>query len=141
MYTVKWFSGGGELSDAYVVRREVFIVEQGISEELEMDGTDIDAEHAVVYADNQPVATGRLIMADGKMHIGRVAVLKGYRNRGLGIYIMKALINKAYEQGHTKQYVHAQTYARAFYEKLGFTGYGGEFDDAGIPHIAMELLL
>lgn len=76
-------------------------------------------------------------MVDEKMHIGRMAVLKEHRGKGLGAQTMQFCIKKATEQGHKKLYLHAQTYASEFYEKLGFTGYGGEFDDAGIPHIAM----
>jgi len=137
MITTKWFAGSGDLTDAHYIRRIVFMGEQEISEELEMDGTDGDAEHLVVYENNCPVATGRLIMVNEKMHIGRMAVLKEHRNKGLGAITMHACIEKAIEQGHKKLYLHAQTYARGFYEKLGFVGYGDEFDDAGIPHIAM----
>jgi len=137
MITTKWFAGDADLSDAYYIRRAVFIDEQEISEELEYDGTDDDAEHLVVYENNHPVATGRLIMVHGKMHIGRMAVLKEHRTKGLGAVTVRECITKATEQGHSKLYLHAQTYARGFYEKLGFVGFGDEFDDAGIPHIAM----
>jgi len=138
MITTKWFDGNADLTDCHLVRRIVFMGEQQISEELEMDGTDSDSEHLVLYENGRPVATGRLIMVAEKMHIGRMAVLKEHRGKGLGALTMKYCIEKAVEQGHKKLYVHAQTYAREFYEKLGFVGYGEEFDDAGIPHIAME---
>jgi len=137
MITTKWFAGNGNLTDVHYIRRIVFIGEQNISEELEIDGTDGDAQHLVVYENSHPIATGRLIMVDGKMHIGRMAVLKEHRDKGMGALTMQFCIEKAAEQGHQKLYLHAQTYAREFYEKLGFTGYGDEFDDAGIPHIAM----
>jgi predicted GNAT family N-acyltransferase len=137
MPTAKWFPGTADLTDAYRVRRAVFVVEQQISEEIEYDGTDADAEHLVVYENGRPIATGRLILIDGKMHIGRLAVLMEYRGKGLGIYTMEALISRAAQQGYSKLYIHAQSHTLKFYEKVGFKAYGDEYMEAGIPHYSM----
>jgi len=138
MITSKWFSGNDDLADAYFIRRSVFIEEQKIDEDIEYDGTDGDAEHLVLYEKNQPVATGRLIMVDDKMHIGRMAVLKKHRGNGLGERTMTECVSRAVAQGHSKIFLHAQAYARGFYEKLGFVVFGNEFEEAGIPHVFMK---
>lgn len=120
------------------IRQEVFIREQGIDPELEFDGLDDRAIHALVYADGVPVATGR-ILDDG--HIGRIAVLREYRGQGLGEKVVLSLINKAEEKGCSRVYLGSQTQATNFYLKLGFSPYGSEFMEAGIPHMWMERLL
>lgn len=120
------------------IRHEVFICEQGIDPELEFDGLDDRAIHALVYVDGVPVATGR-ILDDG--HIGRIAVLREYRGQGLGEKVVLSLIKKAEEKGCSRVYLGSQTHASNFYLKLGFVPYGSEFMEAGIPHISMERLL
>ena len=138
MLTMQWFFGDREdLSDAYAVRRRVFIEEQGIAESDEYDGTDGSCIHAVIYDNNIPVSTGRVMVCDDFV-IGRVAVVKSYRGRGLGEGIMRALIRACVTMGGDRQILHAQISAKVFYEKLGFTAYGDEFEEAGIPHVAME---
>ena len=92
----------------------------------------------MAYEDGSPIATGRIMLYDSNYKIGRVAVLKAHRGKNLGLGIMQALINACHAMGGHRQILHAQTHAKGFYEKLGFTSYGEEFDEAGIPHIAME---
>ena len=138
MLVLKWFFGDRDLNDTYAIRQEVFVREQQISEAEEYDGSDAACVHVVAYENNAPIATGRIMISDGDYKIGRVAVLKAHRGRQLGIGIMQALIEACCTMGGERQVLHAQTYARGFYEKLGFTAYGEEFDEAGIPHIAME---
>jgi len=138
MLTMQWFFGDKELEDAHAVRRAVFIEEQCISKDNEFDGTDAACVHLVLYKNQSPVATGRIMITSDDYTIGRVAVLKDYRGQNLGFGIMQALIQASYDMGSQRQILSAQTSARAFYEKLGFKAYGNEYDDAGIPHIAME---
>ena len=138
MLMLKWFFGDRGLEDAYAIRREVFVQEQNVSETDEYDGTDGACVHLVAYENNAPVATGRIMITNGDYVIGRVAVIKTHRGQQLGRGIMQALINACCAMGSERQVLHAQTHARGFYEKLGFTPYGQEFDEAGIPHIAME---
>ena len=141
MVSMKWFFGEKEdLTDTHAIRREVFIEEQNVPETEELDGTDGSCIHLVVYDGEKPVATGRVMITDSDMDfiIGRVATLKSHRGQGLATGIMEALVEACVQMGGNRQTLHSQISARSFYEKLGFTAYGEEFMDAGIPHIAME---
>ena len=124
---------------AQALRIEVFVVEQGVPVELEWDEADEVSIHAVAYDDEgQPVATGRLL-PDG--HIGRMAVRKSARGRGIGAEVLRALLAEAKRLEHRELVLHAQTHAAGFYSKHGFTHEGEEFMEAGIPHYRMVLNL
>jgi predicted GNAT family N-acyltransferase len=119
------------------VREAVFVNEQHVPVELEWDGLDPQCTHVIAYVDDDtPVATGRL-GADG--HIGRLAVLKPWRGRGIGSQVLRALIAIARSNGLDACALNAQTHAIAFYERHGFVAEGDEFDDAGIAHRHMVL--
>lgn len=119
-----------------VVRRLVFIDEQRVPEELEWDEADPVAWHVLaVTANDEVIGTGRL-EASGK--IGRIAVLAQHRGSGIGRAIVAHLVNQATELGFTKVYLHAQTTAVPFYERLGFRAEGPVFDEAGIAHVRMR---
>lgn len=120
------------------VREAVFIEEQKIDPQLEFDGLDSQAVHAVAFIDGQGVATGRLL-ADG--HIGRVAVLAAYRGQKLGSQVMQSLLQYAQQQNYSRVYLGAQHSAIAFYQSLGFTPYGETFMEANILHQGMEYVL
>ncbi|MBO9355565.1 GNAT family N-acetyltransferase [Bordetella petrii] len=125
--------------DAYAVRHEVFVTEQGVPADIELDDDDPVAVHAVAYdGDGAPVGTGRLL-PDG--HIGRMAVRKAARGGGVGGQVLEALITQGHGDGHRLLLLHAQTHARHFYEAHGFTAQGEEFVEAGIPHVAMSRAL
>lgn len=124
---------------AQALRIEVFVVEQGVPVELEWDEADEVSIHAVAYDDEgQPVATGRLL-PDG--HIGRMAVRKSARRRGIGAEVLHALLAEAKRLEHRELVLHAQTHAAGFYARHGFTPEGEEFMEAGIPHYRMVLNL
>jgi len=128
--------------DAFKVRRAVFILEQGVPEELEIDEFDSSALHALAYHDNVCIGTARLHMSnDGSGQIGRMAVLAGFRNRGLGLQIMNVLIGVAQSKGLSSLMLHAQVDVIPFYEKLGFRADGPIYDEAGIPHRNMMMIL
>ncbi|MGE5524817.1 MAG: GNAT family N-acetyltransferase [Rhodospirillaceae bacterium] len=119
------------------VRREVFIVEQGVPEELEWDEDDVRSVHVLAASTAAvPIGTGRLL-PDGR--IGRMAVLRSWRRRGVGSAILRALLDAARELGHEEVRLHAQTHALAFYAKHGFVAIGEQFMEAGIPHREMVL--
>lgn len=123
--------------DAQQLRIEVFVIEQNVPIELEWDADDEVSIHAVAYDDDgQPVATGRLL-PDG--HIGRMAVRKSQRGRGIGKQVLLALIAQARQDGHRELLLHAQTHALAFYEQQGFICEGEEFKEADMPHRLMKL--
>lgn len=116
------------------IRYEVFIDEQNVPEELEIDGLDAEAKHVLAFVDEVPIGTGR-ILSDG--HIGRVAVLKKYRGQGSGKLIMKELIKWAQDMNLEKVWLSSQWHAHSFYLDLGFVCVGEIYKEAGIDHIKM----
>ena len=124
-------------ADATPIRHQVFVLEQHVPEDLEIDDMDEVSIHAVAYdAAGFPLGTGRLL-TDG--HIGRMAVLKAARGTGVGSQILSTLIAEARGMGFHKVALHAQLHAMPFYERHGFVAEGEPFDDAGIQHEVMML--
>jgi len=124
---------------AQAVRTAVFVVEQAVPPELELDEHDAVSIHAVAYdGAGRPIGTGRLL-PDG--HVGRMAVRRETRGRGVGSRILLALAGRARELGYPLLALNAQTHAVGFYERHGFVAEGPEFLDAGIPHRLMTLPL
>jgi predicted GNAT family N-acyltransferase len=117
------------------IRFEVFVREQRVPEEIELDEMDPRCVHAVAFDDGRPVGTGRLL-PDG--HVGRMAVLKAWRGQGVGGILLEKLVQRAKEQGHREVVLSAQVHAVPFYLKHGFLAEGGIYDDAGIPHQLMR---
>ena len=118
------------------IRKPVFVEEQNVPEEIEVDEFDPVSEHVLAFdEDEKPIGTARLL-PDGR--IGRVAVLSEWRKRGVGADLMNELINTAREMGRKELSLHAQTWTIGFYESLDFEVEGEEFDEAGIPHRTMR---
>lgn len=120
------------------IRTSVFIEEQHVPVELEWDEFDEQSTHFLVIHDNSPIATARL-KPDGQ--IGRMAVLKNYRNKGVGTELLTAVLLQAKNNGYSMVYLHAQKQAIDFYKQFDFIYNGTEFMDAGIAHRAMYKLL
>ena len=120
--------------DICAIRCKVFVGEQKVPEELEIDGLDDQAKHVLAFVDGVPIGTGR-ILSDG--HIGRVAVLKDYRGLGIGKSIMKELIKWAQNMNLEKVWLSSQWHAHSFYLDLGFVCVGEIYKEAGIDHIKM----
>lgn len=117
------------------VRHDVFVVEQRVPEMLEFDASDEACVHALATDTAEaPIGCARLL-DDG--HIGRVAVVRDWRRRGVGASLMACLIERARLRGDRGVVVNAQVAAMRFYERLGFTPTGATFDEAGIPHRVM----
>ena len=116
------------------IRYEVFVGEQNVPEELEIDGLDDEAKHVLAFVDGVPIGTGR-ILSDG--HIGRVAVLKDYRGLGIGKLIMKELIIFAQDMNLEKVWLSSQWHAHSFYLDLDFVCVDEIYKEAGIDHIKM----
>jgi len=133
---VTWNEAAESLS---FIRETVFIQEQDVPEELEWDGLDEEAIHLLVMDINMaPIGTARLLK-DG--HIGRMAVLKDWRKRGVGSALLKKLIEIARQHKLSQLELDAQTHAIPFYEAYGFVVCSDVFDDAGIPHKKMKRFL
>ena len=120
--------------DICAIRYKVFVGEQNVPVELEIDGLDDEAKHALAFVDGVPIGTGR-ILSDG--HIGRVAVLKDYRGLGIGKSIMKELIKWAQNMNLEKAWLSSQWHAHSFYLDLDFVCVGEIYKEAGIDHIKM----
>lgn len=137
--TVRKVGSRGNLEDAFAVRRDVFIREQGVSEAEEMDGKDDAATHVVAYDGDEPVGTARLrLVADDVGKVERVAVCESHRGRGVGRALMAEIEAIAASEGAESVKLHAQTRVEEFYEKLGYQTTSGVFAEAGIDHVAMR---
>jgi predicted GNAT family N-acyltransferase len=131
---VLWESAAPEL---LAVRHPVFVHEQGVAAEREVDEFDPVSLHFLARdAHGAPIGTARLL-PDGR--IGRVAVLRSWRRKGVGRALMEAALSGARERGDQRVTLHAQTHSLSFYESLGFVALGDEFEEEGIPHREMIL--
>ena len=120
------------------IRTRVFIEEQQVPAELEWDEFDEQSIHFLALDDNKAIATARL-KPDGQ--IGRMAVIKEYRNKGIGKKLLSTVLLQAKNDGYNMVYLHAQNKAINFYNKFNFITNGSEFIDAGIMHKAMYKLI
>ncbi|MFF2553753.1 GNAT family N-acetyltransferase [Nocardia sp. NPDC058058] len=127
-----------ELADAYAIRMKVFVAEQGVPPELELDELDAVADHFLARLDGQPMGAGRLLVRENIGLLGRLAVLAESRGTGSGVALVRAIEERARERGLAAIELHSQTHAQGFYERLGYETYGEIGDDAGIPHIWMR---
>lgn len=136
VHETNWTQDAARLS---AVRRAVFIDEQGVPESLEWDDFDVPSLHLLATADDgTPIGCARLL-TDG--HIGRMAVLPAWRGQGVGRALLEAVLNAARRAGHANVQLSAQTHAACFYRQAGFIQYGTVYQEAGIPHVSMNLPL
>lgn len=122
-------------ADAKPIRFEVFVDEQRVPAEIELDEHDARCVHALAFADGEAIGTARLL-PDG--HIGRMAVLKAWRGRGAGRALLRALVEEARRRGGREVLLSAQVHALGFYRAEGFEPEGPVYEEAGIPHQAMR---
>ncbi|MFJ3227612.1 GNAT family N-acetyltransferase [Streptomyces sp. NPDC086783] len=136
----------------FAVRKEVFVVEQGVPQDVEYDAYDAGALHVLaVRDDGVPLGTGRLLYGEEAAaktggdpavgSLGRLAVKREARGLGVGAALVRAIEDAARARGLAAVDLHAQTHALGFYERLGYVAYGPEFPDAGIAHRSMRRLL
>ena len=137
---VRQVSSKKELEKAYTIRTRVFVKEQGVPEEIEIDRDDKRAFHFLAFEAGKAVGTARVVMRQGSAKIGRMAVLKSYRGRGIGTKLLKRAIVMAKKQDAQKIYLHAQLPVIGFYEAMAFQCVGPVFKEAGIPHRKMVFI-
>ena len=138
-FTIRIMSWREALPLARPVRERVFIEEQKVPRELEWDDWDETSDHAVALdAGGDPIGTARLLPTG---RIGRMAVLKEWRRRGVGGALLRAMLERARTRSMACAVLHAQTQAAGFYRRFGFSERGEEFEEAGIPHVEMTLEL
>ncbi|MGW7468707.1 GNAT family N-acetyltransferase [Streptomyces xantholiticus] len=154
-YSVRVALGTADREACFAVRKEVFVAEQQVPEDIEYDAydaEDADTIHVLaVGAEGVALGTGRLLhgaSALGKTggdltvgSLGRLAVRGAARGLGVGAALVGAIEDAARERGLAAVDLHAQTHALGFYERLGYAAYGAEFLDAGIAHLAMRRVL
>jgi predicted GNAT family N-acyltransferase len=149
-YAVRVAEDAADRKACFAVRKDVFVGEQGVPEDIEYDDYDAGALHVLaVREDGMPLGTGRLLygeeVAAAKTggdptvgSLGRLAVAKAARGLGVGVALVGAIEEAARARGLSAVDLHAQTQALGFYERLGYVAYGEEFLDAGIAHLAMR---
>jgi putative N-acetyltransferase (TIGR04045 family) len=137
---IRWARDEAERAGALGVRREVFCREQGVPLEEEVDGLDGDALHLVALTDcdGRVVGTLRLLFAAGGAKVGRVAVEREWRRRGIAAAMLQAAVEAAGERGCHEARLAAQTNAVALYEQAGFAVCSEPFEQAGIEHVWMR---
>jgi predicted GNAT family N-acyltransferase len=127
-----------EVRAALALRLEVFVVEQNVPVDEEVDEHDETALHLVAVEDGRVIATARVVMEGDTAKLGRVAVAKHARRRGIAGRLIAASEAHARAQGATRVALAAQTGALPLYEKAGYTAYGERFMDANLEHLMME---
>jgi predicted GNAT family N-acyltransferase len=151
-HTVRVAEDPADRELCFAVRKEVFVREQGVPEDLEYDAYDAVAVHVLaVRDDGVPLGAGRLLYGEAAAQkvggdpsvgsLGRLAVTREARGLGLGVALVRAIEEAARARGLTAVDLHAQTHALGFYERLGYAAYGQEYLEAGIPHRAMRRTL
>jgi predicted GNAT family N-acyltransferase len=129
----------GDWPEVAALRTRVFVEEQGVPPEIEQDAADATAVHVVSRDATGPVvATGRLIVRDGRAVIGRMAADAAVRGRGHGAAVLAELHRQAARLGFTEVELHAQVSAQGFYERAGYRAVGEEYEEAGIAHVTMR---
>jgi predicted GNAT family N-acyltransferase len=123
---------------AFALRRDVFVHEQKVPPEEELDAYDVTATHLVAILDGEVVGTLRIVYLEEHAKIGRVAVNRHYRGRGIAKAMMAEAMRVAATAGQPKIYLGAQLDKLSFYERLGFRAFGDVFEDGGMPHRAMR---
>jgi predicted GNAT family N-acyltransferase len=151
-YEVRVAEDPADLETCFALRKDVFVAEQGVPEDLEYDEYDAVAVHVLaVRGDGVPLGTGRLLhgeaaaeKTDGDLTVGslgRLAVTRDARGLGVGAALVRAIEDAAHARGLAAVDLHAQSHALEFYERLGYEAYGPEYPEAGIPHRAMRRAL
>ncbi|MFH8465723.1 GNAT family N-acetyltransferase [Streptomyces sp. NPDC017991] len=148
-YVVRVAEDPADREACFAVRKEVFVVEQRVPEDLEYDAYDAGAVHVLAMGeDGRTLGAGRLLHGGaaavktggeaGVGSLGRLAVVRAARGLGVGVALVRGIEDAARARGLTAVDLHAQTHALGFYERLGYVAYGPEFPDAGIAHRAMR---
>ena len=130
-----------ELAAALALRMDVFCGEQGVDPAAERDGRDAEALHLVAIEQGRVVGTCRLLFEGGTARLGRMAVERGARGRGIGAAILAEADRRAAERGARRITLHAQETARSVYARAGYETDGEPFAEQGIPHVTMEKTL
>lgn len=127
-----------EINDAMVVRKHVFVEEQQVPLDIELDEYDETAIHFVGYLNDEPVCASRLRIINNCGKLERICVLKRYRGNGYGVQVIKAMEEKLLQKNVSISKLNAQVQAVDFYKKLGYDVISKPFTEANILHVTME---
>ncbi len=140
--TLRVASSPEDYASLRALRIDVFVREQSVPEELELDALDTTAVHAVALRGSEVIGTGRLILGVGhEAQVGRMAVRADNRRRGIGSAVLKLLEEEARRHGTARLVLHAQTHVSGFYRLHGYVSEGEPFQEAGIEHVVMAKAL
>ncbi len=128
-----------DMEAIFSLRVEVFVKEQNVPPEIELDAEDAHAWHFIAEENGIAVGCARVLTEEGSAHIGRLAVKREYRGHGVGSAICRFLISDCRERGYSRIWLNSQLHAVGFYQALGFRPQGDAFWEAGIEHVRMEL--
>jgi predicted GNAT family N-acyltransferase len=138
-FSYKLVAGDVELQEAFDVRRQVFVREQNISEDLVFDGHDREALHIVVKDGQRVIGSARVqFLTDNKAKLERMAILESYRRKGIGKEMLLFLDAVLKDKQVQQVIIHAQLEVVPFYKLCGFDELGSPFQEAGIKHIKMR---
>ncbi|MDY0407924.1 GNAT family N-acetyltransferase [Virgibacillus soli] len=126
-----------EKNDAFHVRMTVFVEEQHVPKDIELDTFDQTAIHFIGYENKNPIAASRLRFVDHYGKLERICVLQTKRGKSFGKQMIQKMEEEIMKQGVTLAKLNAQVHAISFYEQLGYQVISEEFMDAGIPHVTM----
>lgn len=126
-----------KLDKAFEIRTTVFVEEQNVPIELEIDGLDPEAEHFIAYLNGKPIGCARIRIKNNFAKLERIAIIREHRNKGFGKQLTKFLIDYCKQKKLDEIRLHSQIYVSDFYKKLGFKQFGENFFEAGIEHVEM----
>ncbi len=126
-----------ELKRVFALRFEVFVDEQRVPPEIELDSEDDHALHIIAEHGGITVGCARLLIDGDSAHIGRLAVKRDFRGQHIGLKICRFIIDYCRQNGYREIWLNSQLHAVGFYEKLGFSPEGKTFWEAGIEHVKM----
>lgn len=126
-----------ELNHAFQIRTIVFVKEQNVSIEEEIDQFDDHAIHFIGYLNGKPIAASRLRWVDHYGKLERLCILKEHRGKSYGSQMIQTMEAEILQKNYHQAKLNAQTHAIQFYERLGYQVISEEFMDAGIPHVTM----
>jgi len=134
---MRWAQGPADVESAIALREEVFVREQGVPAEEEVDGRDGEALHLLATGGGRIVGTLRLLFDGETVKVGRVAVDKAWRRRGVAAAMLDEALAEGVRRGATRARLASQVEVVALYERAGFAVESGVFEEAGIPHVWM----
>ena len=137
---IKTIENKDERDKTISIRKTVFVQEQEVPLELEIDGLDPEAEHFIAYLDGEPIGCARVRTKNNFAKLERIAIIKKHREKGYGKELAKFLIDYCKKRGFDNIYLHSQIDVVGFYKKCGFKTRGETFLEADIKHIEMYFM-